>query len=118
MFYFGELYAINWAFETLLLTRILNSSFSEPAQVTILSDSQSALRALRAPARQSGQWVFRQISQGVHELERQKGHVVVLRWVPSHADVKENERADLAARAATEVGKAPEKELPCLKSTV
>lgn len=69
--YFGELYAINWAVET--LDRIMESGFSQPAQVTILSDSESALKALRGLARQSGQWILRQITLDIHGLEKRPG---------------------------------------------
>lgn len=41
----------------------------------------------------------------------------MLHWVPSHAGVEENVRADLAARAGTGIGRSPEKKLPHLRST-
>lgn len=112
--HFGEMYAIKWAVET--LARVMESGFSQPTQVTVLSDSQAALRALKAPACQSGQWVLRQITHSIHELEKSRGHTIMLQWIPGHANVVENERADLAARAATEVGKSSEIELPLLRS--
>ena len=112
--YLGELYAIQWVVKA--LTRTIISGFPKPVRVVILSDSQSALKALRNPSRQSGQWLLRKIIMDIDKLKKKAGHTVSLCWVPGHAKVKENEEADSAARAATEEGKSPEEELPLPKS--
>lgn len=114
--YFGELYAIQWAVET--LSRTMSIGFSSSVHVTILSDSQAALKAIRSPVRQGGQWLLEKIMLDVNRLKDQTGHTISMRWVPGHAKVDENEEANLAARAATEKGKLPERTLPVLKSMV
>lgn len=90
--------------------------FLDSIYITLLSDSQSALNALKKPARQSGQWLLKQIVLAINDLKTNTGHTILLLWVPGHAKVAENERANLAAQAATEKGKSPERELPQLKS--
>lgn len=113
--YFGELYAIQWAVKT--LTRTMSMGFPHSSHVTILSDSQAALKALKKPARQSGQWLLREITQNVSDLKAQMEHTISLCWVPSHAKVDLNEKADHAAKTATKEGGIPEIELPLLKTT-
>lgn len=58
--YFGELYAIQWVVEA--LSRTVGVEFLGPVHVTRLSDSQAALKAIRSPARQGGQWLLKKIT--------------------------------------------------------
>lgn len=85
--YLGELDAIQWAVETLV--RTMNSGFAHPTHVTIFSDSQAALKALREPACQSGQWLLRKITLDISTLEKETGHTISVRWVSGHSKVDE-----------------------------
>lgn len=51
--YFGESYAVQWAIETLAQT--MSYGFLQPDHVTILPDSQAALKTLKNRAGQSRQ---------------------------------------------------------------
>ena len=64
---------------------------------TIVSDSQSAIRAITTPSSRSGQSVVRRILYHIRELRRQKVQVRLL-WTPAHAGVEGNEMADQLAK--------------------
>jgi ribonuclease HI len=67
-------------------------------RVTILSDSQHALEAIRAGnSARTGRALLRRIAESFHALE-ERGIDVEFRWVPGHAGVCGNTEADRAAR--------------------
>lgn len=66
----------------------------------IVSDSQSATRAIANPTSRPGQHIVRRILGRLRELRRQRIKVR-LSWVPAHAGVNGNEMADQLAQQAT-----------------
>lgn len=75
------------------------TTFDETRTYTIVSDSQSALRAIVKRAVKSGQTIVRQILDEVQRLKTQ--HILVrLLWVPGHANNAGNEAADQLAKQA------------------
>jgi ribonuclease HI len=69
-------------------------------RVTILSDSQHALEAIRAGnSARTGRALLRRIAESFYALE-ERGIDVEFRWVPAHAGVCGNTEADRAAREA------------------
>jgi len=67
--------------------------------VTVVSDSQTALRAIANPTSKSGQGIVRQILQQVKAL-RKRRIKVRLHWIPGHSGNEGNETADLLAKQA------------------
>ncbi|OGE47295.1 hypothetical protein PENARI_c051G09258 [Penicillium arizonense] len=77
--------------------------------ITIFTDNQAAIRACASPGRSSGQQFLRRIIRVIDRL-RSLRYTVRIPWVPGHAGVCGNERADVLARqAATEEGFLPTK---------
>jgi ribonuclease HI len=69
-------------------------------RVTILSDSQHALEAIRAGnGARTGRALLRRIAESFYALE-ERGIDAEFRWVPGHAGVCGNTEADKAAREA------------------
>jgi hypothetical protein len=66
---------------------------------TVVSDSQTAIRAISNPTSKSGQEIVRQILQQVKAL-RKRRIKVRLHWIPGHSGNKGNETADLLAKQA------------------
>ncbi|RAK94816.1 ribonuclease H family protein, partial [Aspergillus ibericus CBS 121593] len=62
-------------------------------EVHIFSDSQAALKAMRAPRMSSGQQILALLLREVEEL-RKEGVKVNYHWIPGHEGVRGNERAD------------------------
>jgi ribonuclease HI len=75
----------------------------------ILSDSQTAIKAVARPSRGSGQTIARAAYDAATEMRNRRGPAIRLQWVPAHAMVIGDERADELAKAATA------KQLPTLK---
>ena len=72
---------------------------NEATAYTIVSDSQSALKAIITSAAKSGQTIVQRILDQVQSLK--KWHIRVrLCWVPAHANVEGNEAADQLAKQA------------------
>lgn len=72
------------------------------ACITLLSDCQEALRAVRRPARQSGQGIIKELYKALHRLTR-KGVAIKFQWVPGHAGIQGNEDChQMATRALTD----------------
>jgi ribonuclease HI len=82
----------------------------------VFTDSQSALKVLRNPRRQSGQHLIKEILQHSHDLLGLGGPSITFHWVPGHANVPGNERAHSAARAATEARAQPRQGSKLLKT--
>ncbi|KAI9035570.1 ribonuclease H family protein [Aspergillus affinis] len=76
--------------------------WAEAAPITVFSDSQAAIEAVRNPGRPSDQYVLRAIYERIRSLRDgglQQGDIE-LRWIPAHIGVEGNERADEAAKRA------------------
>ena len=69
--------------------------------VTIFLDSQAAIKKIRNANSGAGQAIASQIHERTQQLI-DRGHTVVIRWVPGHAGVEGNEVADQAAKQAAE----------------
>ncbi|KAI7974041.1 hypothetical protein EIK77_009236 [Talaromyces pinophilus] len=67
--------------------------------MTILSDSKSALQAIRNPSNKSGQRVIQAINQSADELDN-RGIPLRLQWIPGHCDDPGNDAADCLAKTA------------------
>jgi ribonuclease HI len=67
--------------------------------LTIVSDSQSAIRAIANPSGKSGQGIVRRILDRVKAL-RERRIKVRLYWIPSHSGNPGNETADQLAKQA------------------
>jgi ribonuclease HI len=110
--YAAELRAIRKAL------RILRSQTPQTRQgnITILTDCQSAMKSLRRPQQQSGQYIIQEILQVTAGL-RAQGTKVTLQWVPGHEGVRGNELAHKYAQKSTTRGNEVDEEpAPRLKS--
>jgi ribonuclease HI len=73
--------------------------------ITILSDSKSALQAIKNPRNTSGQRVIEVINQSAYELDSQ-GIPLRLQWISGHCDDPGNDAADRLAKTAVGPDKA------------
>ena len=69
--------------------------------VNVYVDNQAAIRASANPGQQSGQYLLRDVVQGIDKL-RDAGIRVQIHWIPAHVGVPGNEKADKAAKAAAQ----------------
>jgi ribonuclease HI len=69
-------------------------------KVHIYTDNQAAIRAVRNPQRQSGQYFLEMIMGFLQKLQ-EMGIAVELHWIPAHKGVEGNEAADTAAKEVT-----------------
>jgi hypothetical protein len=69
--------------------------------IRVFSDSQSALKSISNPCRQSGQALLHSICDHI-ELLQNAGLQVSLHWLPAHAGIELNELADREAKRLTE----------------
>ena len=95
--YAAELQGINLAL-TMAAVEVDGSAFKR--HITIFADNQAAIRSLTRPEGRSGAYILKQIAARVESLQ-EKGHVVIVRWIPSHEGIEGNEAADIAAKEAT-----------------
>ena len=94
----AELWAISEALE--IAEKIANPKMP----VTILSDSQKALRAIGLPCTsQENRFLRGHVYQKTEKLQR-TGHHIIFRWIPGHSGLIGNEKANLSARNRAERG--------------
>ena len=76
-----------------------NDLYQAPMAVAVLSDSLSALQAVKNNSKSSREDVVKEIVVVCHQLIT-RGTDIVLQWVPSHVGVPGNESADSAPKQA------------------
>ena len=76
-----------------------NDLYQAPMAVAVLSDSLSALQAVKNNSKSSREDVVKEIFVVCHQLIT-RGTDIALQWVPSHVGVPGNESADRAAKQA------------------
>jgi ribonuclease HI len=105
--YFAEVFAI---YQAVINIRLLLQAQPRVRSKTmvVFSDNQAALQSLTSPRQQSGQFMLRNIIDAVHLLRKQYGSKIEFHWVPAHAGVELNERANTQARRATEKNSIPQ----------
>jgi hypothetical protein len=96
--YIGNLIAIKYAVD--LVSNCRTSLAPTKLAIRIFSDSQSALKALLNPFRQSGQELIRDIHNIVTPIQ-QEGLKVSFHWLPAHAAIQRNQVANAEAKALT-----------------
>jgi ribonuclease HI len=68
----------------------------------IYSGSQANVKAIDHPRRQSGQTIIKDILDSIDEAANEHKHLQIeVVWIPGHADIEGNERADEEAKKAT-----------------
>ncbi len=93
-----------WAISEVLDTAMRETTTANNTPITIFCDSQKAFTAIRQPLSQKENRFLRgQIYYKAENLMRD-GHMIVCRWIPGHAGLTENEKADLAAKNKAEKG--------------
>jgi ribonuclease HI len=74
---------------------------TQPSRLRIFLDSQPAIKRLKHTEPEAGQALAIRARKAAQELVNQ-GREVTVQWVPGHKDIEGNERADQAAKRATE----------------
>jgi ribonuclease HI len=99
--YAAELMAIYYAISLVYqISRKKRSALDMVEQpTTILSDSMSALQAMRNPSNRSGQKIIQATLQAASEIKAQ-GIPIHLQWVPGHCDDPRNDKANQLTREA------------------
>ena len=95
--YVAELEGINLA---LTMADVEVDAGASRRRINIFVDNQAAIRSLTRPESRSGAYILKQIAARVESLQ-EKGHIVVVRWIPSHEGIEGNGAADIAAKEAT-----------------
>lgn len=91
--YTAELVAI------LMALSHLNDMRHSQTEIVILSDSMSALSSIKTDGKNSREDLVKEIQTIIHQII-EKGTNVTLQWVPAHCNIRGNELADRAAKAA------------------
>src|SRR4029077_4708792 len=95
--YAGELEGVRMALKETTRVRAFR-------KVTIFTDSQAAIRAVKRPNSPSGQSIIVAIRDFIREF-RAAGGELNIRWIPAHNGTPGNEAADKAAKDAAVQGK-------------
>src|SRR5208282_4442911 len=65
------------------------------------TDNQSAIKATNHPRLQSGQAIIKDFLDYVDDIKDKHPHLhIKIIWIPGHADIDGNERADVEAKKA------------------
>jgi len=92
--YTAELAALQLAIESL-------RDKHERIEWRIFTDSQSAIKAINKPHRQSGQAIIKEFLDCVDDINDQHPHLhIKIIWIPGHVEIDGNERADEEAKKA------------------
>ena len=92
--YTAELAALQLAIETL-------RDDHEQIEWRIFTDSQAAIKATNNPHRQSGQAIIKDFLDCVDDISDKYPHLhIKIIWIPGHAEIEGNERADAEAKKA------------------
>ena len=67
--------------------------------VNIYVDNQAAIQAAADPRRQSGQYLLKEVVQGINTLQ-EAGIQVEIHWIPAHMRVPGNKEVDRAVKEA------------------
>lgn len=111
----AELYAVDQALDTMLRggrswgkanSRETKNFLDKMKRVHIWVDSKAAIQRLLHLKLGPGQWLAHRIEKRIEELSIHDINVHI-RWVPGHAGVEGNERADRAAKEAAGTGTCP-----------
>ena len=86
-------------------------------EITIFTSNQAAIQVINKPRQQSGQDSIIQIYETFRKLKEGRNRVL-LRWVPAAEEFQLGRNAKNAARRATAVGRFPQKQFDCAKSTI
>ena len=79
----------------------LDDTWLQCSHIHIWTDSQAAISSIDSPRCPSGQYILKNIVAKLDDLALR--HIkVTIRWIPAHTGIPGNERADEAAKAATE----------------
>ena len=80
---------------------LFEEKIEEYTKIHIFTDNQSAIQAVDTPKRQSGQYIVKEILDIIDRIQEIKpSSIIHIEWVPGHMNIKGNERADQAAKAA------------------
>jgi len=67
----------------------------------IYTDSQTAIKAIERPRRQSGQSIIKDLLDCIDEIIEEHAQAQIeIMWIPGHSDIQGNERADTEAKKA------------------
>ena len=65
-------------------------------------DSQTAIKAIERPQRQSGQTIIKELLDCIDEIISKYTHPQIeIVWIPGHSEIQGNERADAEAKKVT-----------------
>ena len=93
--YAAELTAIQMAI------KLFEEDIDKHPNVYIFTDNQSTIQAVDSPKRQSGQYIVKEILDTIDRIHQAKPcSTIHIKWVPGHMNIKGNEQADQAAKAA------------------
>ncbi|EED11822.1 conserved hypothetical protein [Talaromyces stipitatus ATCC 10500] len=98
----AELIGVYYAISLALKIFHQNGQSTRPGAgeaITILSNSKSAIQAIKNPRNTSRQRVIEAINQSAYELDS-RGIPLRLQWIPGHCDDLGNDAADRLAKAA------------------
>ena len=92
--YTAELSALHLA-----VKQLRNHSESQIGR--IYTDSQAGIKAIDHPRRQSGQTIIKDVLDSVEEIANENTNLQIeIIWIPGHAEIEGNERADMEAKKA------------------